>query len=353
MGRKSPLPCGRGSVVLAAVVLAAFMASCTTNKYVTHTSQNPTYAVTQNIERQVKNARDAGDGDYLVRQLRERLVKDPNDLQARLDIADHFKRTGNPDLALEHYRLAAEKFPDNADVALLLAKTLRGGNQPMAALQVLVKFCNQHQGTPPEVLSLAGIIQDDAGQFAEAEANYRRALRQSPELAYVHNNLGYNLLQQKRPAEAAGEFRRALAIEPHSQIATNNLALALLADWKSDAEPREALQAWESISDPATAHNNLASYLIEQRRYQDARKELDTALKLDRNNSAAQHNARLLAELDKGKSGPSQAVRQTQGQTQAQAQPHDESLVSLWKRFKVSLTKDQKGQRSAPAAASP
>src|SRR5260370_37338794 len=109
------------------------LASCTTNRYVTHTSQNPTYAVTQNIDRQVKNARDAGDGDYLIRQLRERLVKDPSDLQARLEIADHFMRAGNPDLGLEHYRLAAEKFPGNPDPALLAATTPRDANQPLAA----------------------------------------------------------------------------------------------------------------------------------------------------------------------------------------------------------------------------
>src|SRR5260370_5257749 len=100
------------------------LASCTTNKYVTHTSQNPTYAVTQNIDRQVKNARDAGDGDYLIRQVRERLGKDPSDLQARLEIADHFMRTGHPGLALENFRLAPEKFPYHAQLPLLVGKTL-------------------------------------------------------------------------------------------------------------------------------------------------------------------------------------------------------------------------------------
>jgi Tfp pilus assembly protein PilF len=327
-----------------------FLSSCTTNKYVTHTGQNPTYAVTQNIDRQVKNAKDAGDGDYLTRQLRERLVRDPTDLQARLEIADHYKRTGNPDLALEHYRLAAEKSPDNADVVLLLAKTLRDFNQPAAAIQAAVKFCNQHQSPPPDLLSFIGTVQDDTGQLTEAEATYRRALRQSPELGYLHNNLGYNLLQQRRPADALVEFRRALELDPHSRVATNNLALALLADWKGEAEPREALQQWESISDAATAHNNLATYLMEQGRYRDARKELDTALKLNRNHAAAQHNARLLSDLEKGKGEASAAVVARAPKPERSA---DESLVTLWKRFKVSLHKNQKEQRPTAGAASP
>jgi Tfp pilus assembly protein PilF len=330
------------------------LSSCTSNKYVTHTGQNPTYAVTQNIERQVKNAKDAGDGDYLTYQLRERLVRDPSDLQARLAIADHYKRTGNPDLALEHYRLAAEKFPDNADVALLLARTLRDFNQSGAAIQAAVKFCNQHQTPPPELLSFIGTVQDDTGQLAEAEATYRRALRQSPDLGYLHNNLGYNLLQQKRPAEAAVEFRSALALDPNSRVATNNLALALLADWRTEAQPREALQQWESISDAATAHNNLATYLMEQGRYPDARKELETALKLNRNLAAAQHNARLLSELEKGK-GVSQATAQAQvaARVPKPERERDESLVALWKRFRVSLQKSQKEQRPTAGATAP
>jgi len=332
----------------------SFLASCTTNKYITHTGQNPTYAVTQNVERQVKNAKDAGDGDYLTRQLRDRLVRDPSDLQARLEITDHFKRTGNPDLALEHYRLAVEKFPDNSDVTLLLARTLRDFNQPGAAIQAAVNFCNRHQSPPPELLSFIGTVQDDTGQLVEAEATYRRALLQSPDLAYLHNNLGYNLLQQKRPADAAGEFRRALALDPHSRIATNNLAIALLADWKTEAQPREALQQWESISDAATAHNNLATYLMEQGRYRDARKELETALKLNRNLAAARHNALLLSELEKGKGGTSPVTAQVvAARAPKPERASDESLVALWKRFKVSLHKSQKEQRPTAGAASP
>jgi hypothetical protein len=42
--------------------------------------------------------------------------------------------------------------------------------------------------------------------------------------------------------------------------------------------PTEAVLHLQSISDPATAHSNLAAMLIEQGKYADARKELDLAL---------------------------------------------------------------------------
>lgn len=335
-----PLAYARGSAGLLLVLLA----SCSHKHIAQSPPQNPTYAVTQNMQRQVQNARDLGEGDYVLRQLRERLAKDPTDLEARLQIADHLKRTGSLDLAIEHYRLAAERFPDNPAVVLLLAKALRDANQPAAALEATVNFCKRHQDAPPELLSLTGIMQDDAGQWAQAEANYRRALEQSPNLSYLHNNLGYNLLQQKRAAEAVAEFKRALTIDPRSEIATNNLALALLT--KADPEPREALARWQTIADPATAHNNLASYLIEQGRYKEAHKELDIALKLNHNHPAALRNAQLLAELGNG--------GQPSGVTPA-PEHADADLVTLLKRFTLSSKKPEskkpeKTQPEAPAA---
>jgi Tfp pilus assembly protein PilF len=141
-------------------------------------------------------------------------------------------------------------------------------------------------------------LRDDAGHYPEAEKAYRAALSNTPKLAYLHNNLGYNLLLQGRAKEAADEFREALALEPHSRLANDNLGLALLAQWKTDEQPKEALLRWESVSGPATAHNNLASVLMEQRRYTDARKELEIALSYQKDHQAAAANLRLLSELD-------------------------------------------------------
>ena len=319
-----------------AVLPMVLAASCSQKHMVQSLPQNPSYAVTQNIERQVANARDLGDGDYTVGQLHDKLMKDPNDLDARLQLAEHFKQSGNLDLAIEHYRLAAERFPDNPNVALLLSKALRDAHQPAAALDMAVNFCNKHQDAAPALLSLAGVMLDDVGRLPEAESDYRRAIARSPDLSYLHNNLGYNLLQQKRSNEAVAEFRRALAIDPHSEIATNNLAIALLDGWKTDAEPREALTRWESISDPATAHNNLASYLIEQHRYKEAHKELDIALKLNRNHAAALRNERLLAELENGGIRPAVAP--------AAQHTSDTDLVTFFKRITLSSKKSEKEQ---------
>lgn len=248
-------------------------------------------SMSSTITRQVTNAVDLGDGDLEIRELRKRLGRNPDDLDARLKLAERYRQAGSPELWIEHYRLAAERFPQNVAVAMLLAKALQDP-------AVLVDFCHRNSAPPPELLSLLGTLRDDAGQFAAAEGSYREALAHHPQLAYLHNNLGYNLLLQGKAKEAVPEFEAALAIEPHSQFANNNLGLALLAQWTDDSQPQQALLHWQSVSGPATAHNNLATVLIRQHRYPEARQELEIALGYQRNHPAALQNLELLTALD-------------------------------------------------------
>jgi Flp pilus assembly protein TadD len=296
--RRGTQECVRHSLAFTALLL---LAGCASRQ---HVPSNPHYAVTQTMARQITNAIDLGDGDIQIRNLRDRLVANPDDLPVRLQLAERYRQAGSPELWIEHYRLAADRFPQNPTVVMLFAKALRDLDHGPAAIAALVKFCNSNPLPPPELLSLLGILRDDAGDFAAAEQSYRSAIERAPKLAYLHNNLGYNLLLQQKPAEAVAEFEEALRIDPHSQFAHNNLGLALLAKWTSDTQPKEALLHWQSVSGPATAHNNLATVLIQQGRYPEARQELQIALGYQRNHPAALKNLDLIAELDGKRATP-------------------------------------------------
>ena len=304
---------------LAAVLLSV---SCISHEEI-HSTARPDYTVPKVMKRQIQNAVDAGDGDYVARALREKLAANPDDLAARLKLAEHYQQAGFPELALDHYRLAAARFPGNSGVAIRLAKTLRDLGHPREATETLVNFCKANVQPEPELLSLLGILRDDAGLFPEAEDAYRQALKNAPRLAYLHNNLGYNLLLQNKPKEAGAEFQQALALEPHSQYAQNNLGLALAAQSASG----EALLHWESVAGPATAHNNLASVLIEQGQYAAARKELEIALGYQRDHPAVLANLKLLSELDgRDTTVPGTGTKNTRP-------------VSFWGRFRLSFEK--------------
>ena len=244
------------------------------------------------FERQVANARDAGEGDYVVRRLRQQMAAEPDNLGVRIELIEHYTRSGYPELALEHSRLAAARFPESAEIQLSLAKLLRSLKMTAEAEKGLAAFLVSHPQQSPAYDSWLGILRDELGQWSEGEKSHRAALALGADLDYLHNNLGYNLLMQKRPAEAAFEFKQALKLKPDSEVARNNLGIALVET------PREALLNLQSISDPATAHSNLAALLIEQGRYAEARQELDLALGYNKANAAALANLKLVSERD-------------------------------------------------------
>jgi len=244
------------------------------------------------FERQILNARYLGEGDLDLRALQARLASEPDNLQVRLDLARRYESLGSLELALEHYRLAAGRFPESAEVQLRMAKCLRTMGLRAEAAEGLEKFLLRHPQAKPEYTSWLAILWDELGHWQRGEEAHRAALRLGPAQDCLHNNLGYNLLQQQRFVEAAAEFRRALELAPDSAIARNNLGLALAS------QPEEALRQWEKSADKATAHSNLAALLIEQGRYGEAREELERALGYNRNHPAALANLRLIGQLD-------------------------------------------------------
>lgn len=280
----------RVSLLIAAAVLGA---GCVRKTVVVRDpAPAPVPAVRAAFDRQVTNAVVAGEGDYELNELRAKVAAEPGNVEARLKLAAHYGARGLADVALEHYRLAAERFPDSLVAAKALVAALRAAGASGEAKTFLVSFCNRSTKAPAEFFALVGILDDAAGNFASAEPWHRAANERQPESDILHNNLGYNLLLQGRPAEAAPEFRRALELNPRSEIARNNLGIALAEN------PKEAVLQWESVTDAATAHSNMAAVLIEQKRYAEARSEIQAALDYSPRHAAALENLVLVDELE-------------------------------------------------------
>lgn len=249
-----------------------------------------------NFERQIRNAVDAGDGDYQLGRLREKVISAPADLTFRLELGAAYEAKGYPELALDHYRLAAAHNPDSAEAQLRLVRASVAVHHAASAIAAYASFLDGHRDAAPRYFSWLGILQDEAGDSKAAEQSHRaaasRALALGRDRDYLHNNLGYALQAQGRTAEAQAEFRQALRLNPSSEIARDNLASTLLS------QPAEALVHFESVSDPAAAHSNLAALMMEQGNYVGARKEVERSLDYNRAYPAALRNLKLLSELD-------------------------------------------------------
>ena len=284
----------RIALVLAAALLCASCAHTSRSNAITaaNAPKPKNSTLPPIMMRQVINAIDAGDGDYQTRMLREKMAAEPENLRVRLDLADSYERRGFPEVALEHYRLAAERFPNSAEVQVRLARSLRGQQEHESAILYLTKFLASHDKSP-ELLTMLGILQDDQSKYKDAEAAYRSAIVLAPNQDYLHNNLGYNLKLQGKSREAADCFRKALELNPKSETARNNLAELLKSN------PEAAVGALKDGSDPATAHNNLGAYYIQQGDWPAARKELEIALSYRRDLPQVLSNLRLVSEMDK------------------------------------------------------
>ena len=82
-------------------------------------------------------------------------------------------------------------------------------------------------------------------RYADAEKEYRAALRLAPQDADLHFNLGIALGQEGNPDGAIAEFREVLRLNPNHEWAHANLGIALgnKGDWDGEiAEEHEALR---------------------------------------------------------------------------------------------------------------
>ena len=245
------------------------------------------------MDRQVKNAIDAGEGDPFVRYLRQKLAADADNSVVRYELAAQYEKQGAPELAIEHYRIALARRPASEFAIRKLAVALTASGQTVEAIALQVSYSDAHPDATAEFLEAIAMAQDEFGALGDGEIYHRRAIAADATDDTLRNNLGFNFLQQKKYEDAAHEFKAALQLNPKSETARNNLGFAL-----ARIDRKEALLHWSALSGPAAAHNNLAAVFIEDGKLPEARQEIQQALDYDRHNSEAIQNLQILSELD-------------------------------------------------------
>src|SRR5664279_3559227 len=105
-------------------LLAALSISCV---HQTHVAKSNTSAPKplSNWDRQVRNAIDAGDGDYQLRALREKVAAEPDNIPVRLELTKAYRERGFHEISLEISRLAVARFPQSGEAELSLVRALR------------------------------------------------------------------------------------------------------------------------------------------------------------------------------------------------------------------------------------
>lgn len=116
------------------------------------------------------------------------------------------------------------------------------------------------------------------GRWADAIAEYERALRLRPDSPEANNNLGNALVQTGRAAEAVPRYEAALRGAPSADT-HNNLANALQRLGRLPEARAHYLAALKLRPDLADAHNNLGNVLAQSGEFPAAIEHYEAALR--------------------------------------------------------------------------
>ena len=134
----------------------------------------------------------------------------------------------------------------------------------------------------------AGLLQKN--QYADAEVEYRAAVRLDPENADLHHNLGVALEREHDLDGAIAEYREAVRLNPNYELPHLGLGNSLLGKGDPDGaitEYREAVRLNPNLAD---AHHSLGAGLERKGDMDGAIAEYREALRLNPNFADAHHS---------------------------------------------------------------
>ncbi|MDZ7749289.1 MAG: tetratricopeptide repeat protein [Halofilum sp. (in: g-proteobacteria)] len=169
-------------------------------------------------------------------------------------------RAGQLEKARAAYRQAVDMDPDNAEARYNLAVALVRTGHADKATRHLAAAARLEPGSARNVLALAWNL-DQLGRDEDAVSHYRAAIDRGKDDASVHRLLGDALMRLDRTQEALGHYRRARELAPDEPMPAFREAIALVRSGRYD-EARERLDAAaRAHPDLATIRNGLARVL--------------------------------------------------------------------------------------------
>ncbi len=180
------------------------------------------------------------------------------------------------------------RHPSDADVLYLAARLYnRAWNDTIYQL---------YQKAPASfrVNQLSGEIMDTQGRFAEAAAEYRKAIDKNPAALNLHFRLGRALLMSSHAPEmldaALKEFEAELKLNPYDAVSEYQVAQVLLAQEKPQDAAVRLSRALELKPDFPEALVGLGKLRLVERNNEQAITLLEKAVKLSPRSEAAHYN---------------------------------------------------------------
>jgi tetratricopeptide (TPR) repeat protein len=278
-------------------------------------------------------------GDY--QSARANLQKEPGDSRARLFLALTQAATGECEraipeltkafaaanerllagLALAQCHIAAKHFADAGTVIAELEKQFPAdadvlyvsADYHMKAWNDAIYRMYRSAPSSYRVDQLSAEVFETQGKYAEAIAEYRKAIEKNPRALNLHYSLGRALLQQSHDSaaleQARREFEAELALNPSDAVAEYQVAQILSASQQKEQAARHFERAAKLRPDFPEALITVAKLRIETKQYPEAIALLERAVKLQPRNEAAHYNL-MMAYRSAGRSADAQREKE-------------------------------------------
>ncbi|RIK71402.1 MAG: hypothetical protein DCC66_02100 [Planctomycetota bacterium] len=154
------------------------------------------------------------------------LIGAPRAAKLHFGLGHHYEYTGQPAKAVACYERALACDPEDRDARLNLAGLLLDAGRPAEAL-AQYSMLEALRSDDAALQNNLGLALRDLGRLDEAVQRFQRALTLDPSYAPALTNLGGVLGRQGRLDDSIVYFRRALELDPGLIPARMNLAFAL------------------------------------------------------------------------------------------------------------------------------
>lgn len=198
-----------------------------------------------------------GRTEEAVAEYKRALALDPKHAKAHNNLALALVELGELEEAASHFKASLAIEP-KAEIYSDLGFTMAQLGHAQEALADYHKALELDPSCASAHANLA-VTFVQAGDFAQAESQYRQALAARP-TAQTYNGLGYALAQQGRTDEAIAQFRKAIELDAKFTPAYNNLADALAQQNHLD-EAAEYYRRSLAEKPTAATYNALGSVL--------------------------------------------------------------------------------------------
>ena len=204
--------------------------------------------------------RDAKMWSQATEVAREAAQKYPDDRGLKLVLAGQEADTGNPDRALASVKAMLKGTPEDREVYIALAqmqsrlKRYKDAEESIAQAEKL--------STKPEekdyALFVAGSIYERQKKYEPAEEAFKKVLADDPGNAVALNYLGYMLVDRGvRVEEGLNLIKKAVEIDPQNGAYLDSLGWAYFKMGNYELAEENLRKAVERISNDATIHDHL------------------------------------------------------------------------------------------------